>query len=326
MKGRQLILIVAVGMVSGWSMWAAAGQQRPAGGGPAAIPIDQDDIGGVVTSARGPEAGVWVIAETTDTPTKLRKIVVTDDRGRYLLPDLPAKATFSIWVRGYGLADSTPVRSLPGRTVALRATIAPDARTAARVYPANYWYSLIDIPAEKDFPGTGATGNGIATEMRTQHHWINQIKANCNVCHQMGNQATREIPKALGTFPSGVAAWDTRVQTGQDGQGMSNMVTGLGRQRGLEMFANWTDRITRGDIPPAPPRTEIRLHPRPGRARGRPRRHHHAAAYGEMLAPNATGPKRNAGDRHRRRARSASRRAACQLPSNTGFCFAAKAR
>ena len=152
MKRRQLVLIVAVGLVSGWSMWAAAGQQRPAGGGPAAIPIDQDDIGGVVTSARGPEAGVWVIAETTDTPTKLRKIVVTDDRGRYLLPDLPAKATFSIWVRGYGLADSTPVRSLPGRTVALRATIAPDARTAARVYPANYWYSLIDIPAEKDFP------------------------------------------------------------------------------------------------------------------------------------------------------------------------------
>jgi hypothetical protein len=258
MKRRQLILIVAVGMVSGWSMWAAAGQQRPpTGGGPAAaIPVDQDDIGGVVTSARGPEAGVWVIAETTDTPTKLRKIVVTDDRGRYLLPDLPAKATFSLWVRGYGLADSTPVRSLPGRTVALRATVAPDARTAARVYPANYWYSLIDIPAEKDFPGTGATGNGIAPEMRTQHHWINQIKANCNVCHQMGNQATREIPKALGTFPSSLAAWDTRVQTGQDGQGMSNMVTGLGRQRGLEMFANWTDRITRGDIPPAPTRPQ----------------------------------------------------------------------
>ena len=110
--------------------------------------------------------------------------------------------------------------------------------------------------AEKEFPGTGAAGNGIAPEMRTQHHWINQIKANCNVCHQMGNQATREIPKALGTFASSVAAWDTRVQVGQDGQGMSNMVTGLGRQRGLEMFADWTDRIARGDIPPAPPRPQ----------------------------------------------------------------------
>src|SRR6188768_1945379 len=65
------------------------------------IPIDADDIAGTVVSARGPEAGVWVIAETTDTPTKFRKIVVTDAQGRYLLPDLPVKATFTIWTRGY---------------------------------------------------------------------------------------------------------------------------------------------------------------------------------------------------------------------------------
>jgi hypothetical protein len=199
-----------------------------------------------------------VIAETADTPTKLRKIVVTDEQGRYLLPDLPTKATFSIWVRGYGLVDSTPVRAAAGRTLPLTATVAPDARTAARIYPASYWYSLIDIPPEKEFPGTGPAGNGIAPEMRTQHHWINQIKANCNVCHQMGSQATREIPKALGTFPSSVSAWDTRVQVGQDGQGMSNMVSGLGRPRGLEMFAGWTDRIAAGALPPVPPRPQGR--------------------------------------------------------------------
>src|SRR3982750_2428802 len=58
----------------------------------ASVPIGATDIGGVVTSASGPEAGVWVIAETTDLPTKLVKIVVTDDRGRYLLPDF-AEAT-----------------------------------------------------------------------------------------------------------------------------------------------------------------------------------------------------------------------------------------
>jgi len=46
------------------------------------VAIDPDDIGGVVTSAKGPEAGVWVVAETTDLPTKFAKIVVTDDRGR----------------------------------------------------------------------------------------------------------------------------------------------------------------------------------------------------------------------------------------------------
>jgi hypothetical protein len=100
---------------------------------------------------------------------------------------------------------------MPGRRLALSVRIAPDARTAARVYPASYWYSLIDIPAETEFPGTGPAGNGISPDMKTQHHWINQIKANCNVCHQLGNQATREIPRALGTFASTAAAWDARM-------------------------------------------------------------------------------------------------------------------
>src|ERR1700690_16536 len=58
---------------------------------------DADDIGGGVPDANGPEAGVWVIAETRDFPTTLRKIVVTDDRGRFLLPDLPS-ANYRVWV------------------------------------------------------------------------------------------------------------------------------------------------------------------------------------------------------------------------------------
>src|SRR3989442_7352920 len=62
-----------------------------------AVPIDADDIGGVVTGPNGPEAGVWVIAETRDLPAKFVRIVVTDDRGRYLLPDLP-KASYAVWV------------------------------------------------------------------------------------------------------------------------------------------------------------------------------------------------------------------------------------
>ena len=32
--------------------------------------IDGDDIGGVVTGQTGPEAGVWVIAETTELGTR----------------------------------------------------------------------------------------------------------------------------------------------------------------------------------------------------------------------------------------------------------------
>src|SRR6202030_2588858 len=55
----------------------------------AAVAIDNDDIGGVVRGPAGPEAGVWVIAETTELPTKFTKIVVTDDQGRFVIPDLP---------------------------------------------------------------------------------------------------------------------------------------------------------------------------------------------------------------------------------------------
>ena len=79
------------------------------------VAVDSDDLGGVVTGPKGPEAGVWVIAETADLPTKFVKIVVTDDQGRYLLPDLP-KANYNVWVRGYGLVDSKKFRRRRERT------------------------------------------------------------------------------------------------------------------------------------------------------------------------------------------------------------------
>src|SRR5262245_1217932 len=97
--------------------------------------VDGDDIAGVVTGANGPEAGVWVIAETRDLPTRYIKIVATDDRGRYLIPDLP-KANYDIWVRGYGLVDSAKVKAQPGKTLALAATVAPNRAAAAKYYPA----------------------------------------------------------------------------------------------------------------------------------------------------------------------------------------------
>src|ERR1022692_265398 len=106
------------------------------------VSVNGDDIGGAVTSSKGPEAGVWVIAETTDLPTKFRKIVVTDDAGRYLLPELP-QANYKVWVRGYGLVDSKPVEATPGKTLALTAVVAPTLQAAAQYYPADYWFSLI---------------------------------------------------------------------------------------------------------------------------------------------------------------------------------------
>src|SRR4029077_12439642 len=110
---------------------------------------------------------VWVIAETTDLPTKFAKVVVTDDRGRFLIPDLP-KASYSVWVRGYGLVDSPKVQSTPGKTLDLTAVAAPNAAAAAKYYPGVYWYSMLAIPDKKEFPGTGPKGNGIPEVMKSQ--------------------------------------------------------------------------------------------------------------------------------------------------------------
>src|SRR5262245_1164390 len=116
---HQGIAGVAVAMLLATSLVRLGASQATNG----AIAIDADDVGGVVSSAKGPEAGVWVIAETTDLPTKFVRIVVTDDRGRYVLPDLP-KANYAVWVRGYGLVDSPKVQAAPGKQLNLNAVVA----------------------------------------------------------------------------------------------------------------------------------------------------------------------------------------------------------
>src|SRR5260221_12376118 len=97
----------------------------------AAVAIDNDDIGGVVTGPKGPEAGVWVIAETRELPVRFIRIVVTDDQGRYVIPDLP-KANYDVWVRGYGLVDSPKVKSVPGKLVNHKAVPAPNEAAAGQ--------------------------------------------------------------------------------------------------------------------------------------------------------------------------------------------------
>ena len=94
---------------------AVIGFAAPLNAQQAAVAIDNDDIGGVVRGPRGPEAGVWVIAETTELPTKFAKMVVTDDKGRYVIPDLPPNVNYQVWVRGYGLVDSPKQRAKPGQ-------------------------------------------------------------------------------------------------------------------------------------------------------------------------------------------------------------------
>jgi hypothetical protein len=218
------------------------------------VSIDADDIGGVVASVRGAEAGVWVIAETTDLPTGLRRIVVTDSKGRYVVPDLP-DASYAVWVRGYGLVDSAKVQAVPGAQLNLTAVVAPDARAAAEYYPANYWWSLIEPPPPSDFPGTNLAGNGIPSSITKQGQYLSSLSIlGCGSCHQLGSKVTREMPKNMGTFGSTAEAWERRVLSGQSGGFMSRGLAGLGRGRAVKMFANWTDRIAAGELPPVPPR------------------------------------------------------------------------
>ena len=100
--------------------------------------IDPDDIGGTVVGPNGPEAGVWVIAETRDLGVRYIKSVVTDDQGRFVVPDLPT-AEYEVWSRGYGLVDSAKSKARPGAQVSIRAVPAPNEAAAAKYYPAIYW-------------------------------------------------------------------------------------------------------------------------------------------------------------------------------------------
>jgi len=201
---------VAVCVAASWAWLNAQG---------GAVPTDADDIGGVVTSAKGPEAGVWVIAETTSLPTKFARIVVTDDQGRYLIPDLP-RGNYEVFVRGYGLVDSARQPAKPGQQLALKAQVAPTPAAAAQYYPAAYWAGMMDKPV---------AGCALA-------------------CHQIGNKATREIPASITkAVKTSLEAWDRRTATGPSGPGMFANFKRLGADR--EAFATWTDRVAKGEVP-----------------------------------------------------------------------------
>jgi hypothetical protein len=216
------------------------------------LSVGSNEIGGTVTSAKGPEAGVWVIAETTELPTKFARIVVTDDQGRYLIPDLPT-ADYTVWVRGYGLVDSPKMRAKPGMTLDLTAVPAPNAAAAAHYYPAIYWYTLMKIPPASEFGGKSAI-----PEKLTQNDWLKQMNnVDCIGCHQLGQESTRTIPATLGHFNSGEEAWVRRTQAGQAGEMMTNRLAGQWGGVPYKYFGEWTDRIAKGEVPKnEPPRPQ----------------------------------------------------------------------
>jgi hypothetical protein len=245
--GIVVVLAASAVQLGGPALSEAEGQQK------SAVGIDNDDIGGLVTSANGAEAGAWVIAETTDLPTKFAKVVVTDDQGRYVIPDLP-KANYSVWVRGYGLVDSPKVRAQPGKILNLKAIVAPNATAAAEYYPAIHWYSMLKIPDKSEFPGTGPKGNGMPEKLKSQGQWLAGVKSHgCISCHQLGNKPTRTIAKQLGEFKSSLEAWQRRVLSGQASEVMMRNLDDLEPKRALALFADWTDRIAAGELPASKP-------------------------------------------------------------------------
>jgi hypothetical protein len=209
----------------------------------AAVSVDSDDVGGVVRSADGPEAGVWVIAETDAFETRYAKIVVTDDQGRFVIPDLP-DAEYQVWVRGYGLADSAQAAAAPGDVLSLDVAVAGSPAIAAQSYPAAYWYSMMRIPPAEELahlPGG-----------RNQYlGWMKNL--GCVGCHQLGQLSTRTIPAAFGEFDSGDAAWARRVQSGQAGENMVSLLGGMLGGTPYKYLGDWTDRVAAGEVPASAP-------------------------------------------------------------------------
>ena len=245
---RVFVIVVLATALAGALAVGPVGYAQPSTND---VAIDPDDIGGVVNGPQGPEAGVWVIAETRDLPVRYIKSVVTDDRGQFVVPDLPP-ANYRVWSRGYGLVDSDKLAARPGQRLRLAARGAPNEAAAAHYYPAAYWYAMLKIPAASQFGGSSNIPARI-----TQQQWISAMKnTGCIGCHQLGQESTRTIPPSLGPFASGADAWRRRVQSGQAGQMMLNQLTNLG-EASFANFGDWTDRLAKGELPFAkPPRPQ----------------------------------------------------------------------
>jgi hypothetical protein len=217
------LLGVLVGLLSlGAKLWVVRAE------------TDQDSISGTVVNVGGgkPEAGVWIIAETKSLPTLFRKIVVTDDEGRFLLPDLP-KGDYQVWVRGYGLKDSEQLKAKPGATLNFKVSDAENPKEAAKIYPSNYWLSIWQPPLKDELP----------QQFRSRDEWLASFKLGCMLCHQIGAEKTRTLPNPEDYD----AAWH-RASV------MDGTADRLGRAVLAKSLANWSKRIADGEVPPSPPR------------------------------------------------------------------------
>ena len=220
-------VLLAVGCVA--VRVTIGGQQNVPG-----LTIDKSSIGGTVVNSNGgkAEAGVWVIAETKSLQTPFRKIVVTDDQGRYLVPDLP-EGTYELWVRGYGLKDSAKTPGARGAMVQLKVDNAATPQEAAKIYPASYWTAMIQPPPKSELPA----------RWTSQDEWLAALRNGCNHCHATGMPQTRIYTTARD--------WDAMFQRAAR---MHGELEALGKAPVEKMLADWGSRIAAGEVPPAPPR------------------------------------------------------------------------
>ena len=108
---------------------------------------------------------------------------------------------------------------------------------------------MLRIPDQSRFGGKGDI-----PERVTQTDWLKQVKnVGCIGCHQLGQASTRTIPKEFGEFASHEEAWIRRVQSGQSGEQMVNQLAGAFGGAPFRYYADWTDRIARGELPHARP-------------------------------------------------------------------------
>ena len=124
------------------------------------------------------------------------------------MPDLP-KGNYDVWVRGYGLVDSQKVKATPGQEGEPESRAGAEREAAAAYYPAQYWFSLLEVPPKSDFPGTGPQGNGISPSVKSQGEWIRNVinTDGCSGCHQLGSKATRELHPCYAGMKT-AEAWD----------------------------------------------------------------------------------------------------------------------
>ena len=195
-----------------------------------------------------------MIAETRTTPTRLIKSVVTDDRGRFVVPDLAGRR-----VRRVG-ARLRPGGLTEGESGAGKGRQPEGGRRARQegrgtvLTPRSTGSRCCSCRRRAISPAPGDKGNGISPNIKSQGEWIRNIvnTDGCTGCHQMGGPATRTIPASiLSQFEDTKMAWDRRIQSGQAGGGMSARFTQVGRARALGMYADWTDRIAKGELPSA---------------------------------------------------------------------------